>query len=95
MSTIIKKCKICYEIEVGKVLRLLLLSQVTNIENNGFFSALKGVKIYLRSTIGNNWLHALMLVHIHKNILDKVYLVDVVNEFVDGRDSCKLREFIE
>ena len=36
-----------------------------------------------------------MLVHIHKNILDKVYLVDVVNEFVDGRDSCKLREFIE
>ena len=36
-----------------------------------------------------------MLVHVHKNILDKVYLADVVNEFVDAKDSCKLRKFIE
>ena len=74
---------------------LLLHSQVTNIENNGIFSALKGVKIYVRSTIRNNRLQALMLVHVHKNILDKVYLADVVNEFVDAKYSCKLRKFIE
>ena len=50
--------------EVGKIVRLLLLSQATNIETDGVISALKRVKTYLRSTMGNNLLHALMLVHV-------------------------------
>ena len=37
--------------------------------------------------MGNNRLHALVLVHVHKNILDNINLADVANEFVDSKDS--------
>ena len=37
--------------------------------------------------MGNNRLHALLLVHVHKNILDNIDLADVANEFDDRRDS--------
>ena len=52
-------------------------------------SALKRVKTYLRSTMGNNRLPALMLVHVHNNILDNINLADVVNQFVDRKERCK------
>ena len=39
--------------------------------------------------MGNNRLHNLMLVHVHKNILDNINLADVANEFVDRKDSRK------
>ena len=58
--------------EVGKVVRLLLLSQGTNAESDGIFFALKRVKTYLWSTIGNNRLHDLILVHVHNNILHNI-----------------------
>ena len=50
---------------------------------------LKRVKAYLMSTMGNKWLHALMLMHVHKNILDNINLAGVAIEFVDRRDSQK------
>ena len=39
--------------------------------------------------MGNNRLHALILVHVHKNILENINLADVANEFVDRKDSRK------
>ena len=56
----------CREVEAGDIVALLLLSQASNIESDGIFSALKRLKTYLRSTMGNNRLHALMLEHVHK-----------------------------
>ena len=44
--------------EAGKTVRLLLLSQAANAESDGIFSVLKSIKTYLRSTMGNNQLHA-------------------------------------
>ena len=85
----LKNCKICNEIEAGNIVRLLLLSQDRNIENDGIFSALKRLKTYLRPTVGNNRLHALILVHVHKNILDNINFADVANKFVDRKDSRK------
>ena len=35
--------------------------------------------------MGNNRLQALILVHVHKNILDNINLADVVNEFADKK----------
>ena len=81
--------------EVGKIVRLLLLSEATNAERDGIFSALKCVRIYLSSAMGNNRLHALMLVHVHKNILDNINFADVVNEFVDRKDNFKLLRIIQ
>ena len=39
--------------------------------------------------MGNNRLHALMLMHVHKNILDNINLADVAKDFVDRKDSHK------
>ena len=75
--------------EVGKIVELLLISEALNAKINSTFSALKRVKTYLSSTMGNNWLHALILVHVYKNILDKINSADAGNEFVDRKGSCK------
>lgn len=83
MSTIIKKLQ---DVslnrrflvgEVENIVTLLLLSPVTNAESERIYSALKHVKAYLRSTMGSNRLHELMLIHIHKNILDNINSADV------------------
>ena len=38
-APLLKNCKICHEIEVGNIVRLLLLSQARNMESDGIFSA--------------------------------------------------------
>ena len=96
MSTIIKKLqhmsqnRSLFISEVGNIkVRLLLLSQATIPESDGIFSVLKRVKTYLRLSVRNNRLHVLMLVHVHNNILDNINLADVVNQFVDKKESRK------
>ena len=74
ISTIIKKLQ--------DITRLLLFLQAKNVESDGIFSTLKRLKTYLRSTMGNNRLHALMLLHVYDNILDNINLADVANQFV-------------
>ena len=93
-TPLLKNCKICHEIdalisEVEKIASLLWLLPATNTESERIFSALKHVKTYLKSTMENNRLQALMLMHVHKNILDNINLAYVANEFVDRRDSRK------
>ena len=39
--------------------------------------------------MGNYRLQALILVHVHNNILDDMNLPDVANQFIDRKDSCK------
>ena len=93
MSTIIKKLqdmsrnRDLFLSEVGKIVKLLLLSQATNPESDGNFSALKRLKTHLRSNTGNNRLHALMLVHVHNNVLDNINFADVANQFVDKKEA--------
>ena len=41
------------------------------------------------TTWGNNRLYALMLVHVHINIVDNINLADIANQFVDRKDSRK------
>ena len=42
-----------------------------------------------RSAMGNNRQPALILMHVHRNILNNINLADVANEFVDRKESCK------
>ena len=85
MSNIIKKLqdmsrnRILFISEVEKIVRLFLLSQAINAESDDIFFVLKRVKTYLRSTMGNNRLHALIMVHVQNNILDNINLADVLN----------------
>ena len=74
----------------------MLLSQATNAESDGIFSAfLKGVKTYLRSAMGNKGLHVLILLHVHENILDNINLAAVANEFVHRKDKQTFRYFFQ
>ena len=54
----------------------------TNATSERSFSALCRVKNYLRSTITQERLYNLMVLHVHKNITDQIELKAVATEVV-------------
>ena len=54
----------------------------TNAESERGFSTMRRIKNYLRSTMGDNLLDNLMVLCIHKESLDQIDMVKVLNEFV-------------
>ena len=75
--------------QVSKLVRLLLVMPATNAESERSFSALRRIKTYLRSTMSQQRLNHLMLLHIHKSHTDSLNLVDVANDFIAGNDHRK------
>ena len=43
--------------------------------------------MYLRSTMGQSCLSAVMILHVHKEKTDKISTVDIANEFVQSGGS--------
>ena len=72
--------------EVCTVLKLILVMPASNATSERSFSALRHVKTYLRSTMGQERLNNLMLLHIHKELTDDLDLKDVVTEFISGSE---------
>ena len=68
--------------EVSKLLKLILFLPATNCESERAFSALKRLKIYLRSTMGQERLNHLMILHVHKSRTDKLIVIDIANDSV-------------
>ena len=64
--------------EVSKLLKLILFLPATNCESERAFSALKRLKTYLRSTMGQERLNHLMILHVHKSRTDKLIVIDDV-----------------
>ena len=56
---------------------------MTNAQSDKSFSAVRCIKTYFRSTMSQQRLNHLMLLHIHKSLADDLNLVDVVNDFID------------
>ena len=77
---------------VWTVMKLLLLLPATNATSERSFSALRRVKMYLRSTMFQEWLNNLMVLHVHKERVDRLELERVAHEFVSGREG-RLRMF--
>ena len=48
---------------------------------------MRRIKTYLRSTMGQSRLNAVMVLHIHKEKTDKTSVVDIANQFVDSGGS--------
>ena len=71
------------------LLKLILVLPATNATSEHSFSALRRVKSYLRNTMGQKRLNTLMVLHVHKDLTDKLNLKDVANEFV-GAAECRL-----
>jgi hypothetical protein len=68
--------------EVCKLLTILLVMPASNAVSERSFSALRRVKTYLRSTMTQNRLNNLMVLHIHKENTDSMDIISVANDFV-------------
>ena len=65
--------------EVFTVMKLLLVMPATNATSERSFSALRRVKTYLRSSMGQMRLNNLMVLHVHKDLTDGLDLNEVGN----------------
>ena len=73
--------------EVISVMKLILVMPATNACSERSFSAMRRLKTYLRSTMGQSRLNHLMILHVHKDLTDGLNLIDVANEFVSSNES--------
>ena len=75
--------------QVSKLVGLLLVMPATNAESERTFSAVRRIKTYLRSTMSQQRLNHLMLLHVHKSYTDDLYLVNVANGFIANNEHRK------
>jgi len=68
--------------QVGLLLKLILVMPATNATSERSFSALRRVKTYLRSTMTQNRLNNLLLLHVHKDYTDSLDLKSIINRFI-------------
>jgi hypothetical protein len=73
--------------EITTVMKLVLVMPATNAASERSFSAMRRIKTYLRSTMSQERLNNLMILHVHKDFTDALDLVEVANEFVRGNES--------
>ena len=59
----------------------------TNAIRQRSFSAMRRLKTYLRSTMGQKRLNAIMLLHVHKEMTDKLSVVELANTFTNTEHS--------
>lgn len=71
--------------EVIKLFRIFLTIPVTTVENERFFSVLKIVKTFLRTTMGDDRMCGLMLMASEKALVKSLDLNQLVNDFVSMR----------
>ena len=77
--------------QVVLLMKLILVMPATNATSERSFSALRRIKMYLRSTMKQERLNSLMVLHVHKDLIDALDLSQVANEFVEGNDTRKQR----
>ena len=75
--------------EICTLGKLMLVMPATNAVSERSFSALKRVKTYQSSTMGEGRLNHLMLLHVHKELADGIDMVEVANLFVGDNQRRK------
>ena len=78
--------------EVCKVIKLVLIMPASNATSERSFSALRRVKSYLRSMMDQQRLNNLMVLHVYKDITDKIDLQKIATEFI-GDSEHRLKIF--
>ena len=69
------------------IIRLVLTNGSTSATTERSFSMARRMKTWLRSTIKQKRFNSLVVLNTHKEILDELSLVEVGNDFVDGRPT--------
>ena len=72
---------------VESLVRLLLVNPASSASAERSFSGLRRLKTYLRSTCGQRRLNNLAICHVHKDILDSVDILKLMNEFVLAQEK--------
>ncbi len=75
--------------QVIKVARTLLVVPATNSISERSFSAMRRIKTYLRSTMLQERLNSVMVMHVHQNFTDNLNLNFIANEFCSKSDYRK------
>ena len=85
MIALFQKLDTVKKMLVAKVIKLVKLILVMPDSNavSERFDSLKRIKTYLCSTITNNWLNYLLILHIYKLFTDRHDLVKVADKFVE------------
>ena len=65
---------------------LILVMPSTNASSERSFSAMKRLKTYLRSKMGQSRLNHLMVLNTYKEMLDSMDIVSVADEFVQANE---------
>ena len=68
--------------EVIIIAKLMIVMPAINAVSERSYSTLKWTKTYLRSTMLQERLNHLMLLHIHKDRVDSIDIINIANEFV-------------
>ena len=84
VSESFKEAELTVYYEVVTLLKLILVNPATNATSQRTFSAMRRIKIYLRSTMGQARLNGLMMLHVYKEKTDRLSLVDTANSFVNS-----------
>ena len=75
--------------EVVKIIKLIIVMPATNAVSERSFSSMIRLFTYLRTNMGPNRLNNTMVLHVHKERLDQLSLIDIANYFVKGGDHRK------
>ena len=71
------------------MIKLVIVMPATNAVSKCSFSAMHRLYTSLRTNMGSSRLNNAMVLHIHKDRLDKLSMVDVANDFVFKSDHKK------
>lgn len=75
--------------EIIKVARFLLVMPATNAVSERTFSSIRRLKSYLRTTMTQERMNSLMILHTHKEHTDSLNLKAVANDFCSKSESRK------
>ena len=73
--------------EVITIVYLLLVMPARNAKSERSFSALQQIKSYLTSTMIQQRLNSLMILHVHKDKTECLNLDQVANDFIDRKET--------
>ena len=79
--------------EVVTLLKIILVNPATNAVCERSFSAMRRLKTHLCSTMGQSQLNAVMLLHVHKKMTDKLSLIESANMFASAEHRMGMAVF--
>ena len=68
--------------EIKKLLTIVLTSPVSSCTAERSFSGLRRLKTYLRSRMSQERLNAVALMHVHKDVVEKIQIDELLDDFI-------------